>query len=51
MKNQGHIIAVDIRERLALIQENCTRLGINIVETVTVEDFKKRVENILVAVE
>ncbi len=47
MKNQGHIIAVDIRERLALIQENCTRLGINIVETVTVEDFKKRVENIV----
>ena len=47
MKNQGHIIAVDIRERLALIQENCSRLGINIVETVTVEDFKKRVENIV----
>lgn len=35
MQNKGEIIAVDIsREKIELIEENCNRLGINIVKTV-----------------
>lgn len=35
MRNQGRIVAVDINgERLGLVDENCRRLGVEIVETV-----------------
>lgn len=35
MNNQGRIVACDIaEERLKLVRENCTRLGVNCVETI-----------------
>ena len=40
MKNEGKIIAQDVsEERLKLIQENCTRLGVTNVETVSNSSF------------
>ncbi len=42
MKNQGSIVAVDITERLGLIRENCNRLGLGIVQLVSVRDFQTR---------
>ena len=40
MQNEGTIIATDINaERLIRVEENCARLGINIVKTVAYNDF------------
>ncbi len=41
MQNQGEILAVDISEiRLALVKQNCKRLGINIAKTVKADARK-----------
>ena len=41
MNNQGRIVAHDIApDRLKLIQENCTRLGVTCVESVSSLDFR-----------
>jgi len=42
MQNKGKITALDIPERLDLIEENCARLGINIVETKSLENFSSK---------
>jgi 16S rRNA (cytosine967-C5)-methyltransferase len=41
MKNEGKIVACDISpERLKLVQENCTRLGVTCVEAIQNSEFK-----------
>jgi 16S rRNA (cytosine967-C5)-methyltransferase len=43
MNNQGRIVAQDIsEERLKLIRENCTRLGVTCVETVLLSTLDSR---------
>ena len=42
MRNQGRIVAVDISERLHLISENCDRLGVSIVETISARKFEEK---------
>ena len=43
MHNEGHIVAQDIsEERVKLIQENCARLGVTCVETISDSQFAIR---------
>jgi 16S rRNA (cytosine967-C5)-methyltransferase len=43
MRNEGHLVAHDTSEdRLKLIEENCTRLGVTCAETVSNSKFKNQ---------
>ncbi len=37
MRNKGSVLAVDIQEKLSRISENCRRMGIDIVETMSTD--------------
>ncbi|MBN2064411.1 MAG: 16S rRNA (cytosine(967)-C(5))-methyltransferase RsmB [Sedimentisphaerales bacterium] len=47
MNNEGYILAVDtVRKKIELIQENCQRLGVTIVETCKAEDLTAKLESL-----
>lgn len=43
MKNEGYILAVDtVRKKIEMIEENCQRLGVKIVETCRAENLAEK---------